>query len=88
VHVVIGRKSFEVEALVENYAVVLEEILRVKPASAKGRYIHSIALATDHGSPASRSTRAAPATCSRSARRSLRSSESARLQEEVHQPTP
>jgi large subunit ribosomal protein L1 len=49
VHVVIGRKSFEVEALVENYAVVLEEILRVKPASAKGRYIHSIALATTMG---------------------------------------
>src|SRR5881398_343590 len=35
VHVVIGRKSFEVEQLVENYAVVLEEVLRVKPASAK-----------------------------------------------------
>jgi large subunit ribosomal protein L1 len=49
VHVVIGRKSFEVEQLVENYAVVLEEVLRVKPASAKGRYIHSIALATTMG---------------------------------------
>jgi len=49
VHVVIGRKSFEVNELVENYAVVLEEILRVKPASAKGRYIHSIALATTMG---------------------------------------
>jgi len=49
VHVVIGRKSFEVEQLVENYAVVLEEILRVKPASAKGRYIFSIAFATTMG---------------------------------------
>jgi large subunit ribosomal protein L1 len=49
VHVVIGRKSFEVEQLVENYAVVLEEVLRVKPASAKGRYIQSIALATTMG---------------------------------------
>ena len=49
VHVVIGRKSFEVEQLVENYAVVLEEILRVKPASAKGRYIFTIALATTMG---------------------------------------
>ena len=49
VHVVIGRKSFEVEQLVENYAVVLDEILRVKPASAKGRYIFSIALASTMG---------------------------------------
>src|SRR6201991_1488744 len=49
VHVVIGRKSFEVEQLVENYAVVLEEILRVKPASAKGRYIFSIAIASTMG---------------------------------------
>jgi large subunit ribosomal protein L1 len=49
VHVVIGRKSFEVEQLVENYAVVLEEILRVKPASAKGRYIFTIAIASTMG---------------------------------------
>jgi large subunit ribosomal protein L1 len=49
VHVVIGRKSFEATQLVENYAVVLDEILRVKPASAKGRYIYSIAFATTMG---------------------------------------
>ena len=41
VHVVIGRKSFSATQLVENYGTVLEEILRVKTASAKGRYIHS-----------------------------------------------
>ena len=39
----------QVEQLVENYAVVLDEILRVKPASAKGRYIFTIALATTMG---------------------------------------
>ncbi len=49
VHVVIGRKSFDAEQLVENYAVVLEEILRVKPSCAKGRYIQSIAIATTMG---------------------------------------
>ncbi len=87
VHVVIGRKSFEVEQLVENYAVVLEEILRVKPASAKGRYIHSIALATTMAR-ASRSIRAAPATCSRSARRSPHSPEAASLHARDPSPTP
>jgi large subunit ribosomal protein L1 len=46
VHVVIGRKSFEATALVENYAAMLDELLRVKPASAKGRYIQSISVAT------------------------------------------
>src|SRR6184192_2339495 len=40
VHVVIGKKSFDHRALVENYATVLDEIVRAKPAAAKGRYIH------------------------------------------------
>src|SRR5207237_3989387 len=38
VHVPIGKKSFEDRALVENYAAVVEEIVRAKPASSKGRY--------------------------------------------------
>ena len=46
VHVVIGRKSFPTEQIVENYGAILEELLRAKPASAKGRYIHSISLST------------------------------------------
>lgn len=46
VHVVIGRKSFTAQQLVENYAAMLDEILRAKPSSAKGRYIQSIAVAT------------------------------------------
>lgn len=46
VHVVIGRKSFTVEQLTENYGAMLEEILRAKPSSAKGRYIHSVGIAS------------------------------------------
>jgi large subunit ribosomal protein L1 len=49
VHVAIGKKSFEEAALVENYQAVLEEILRAKPAAAKGRYLRSITLASTMG---------------------------------------
>lgn len=49
VHVSIGKKSFETKDLLENYAALLEEIVRVKPASAKGRYIHSVTLTTTMG---------------------------------------
>ncbi|MDR1422658.1 MAG: 50S ribosomal protein L1 [Coriobacteriales bacterium] len=48
-HVPIGKASFEDRALVENYATLLEEIIRVKPAAAKGRYLKSITLATTMG---------------------------------------
>ncbi|MBN1192252.1 MAG: 50S ribosomal protein L1 [Coriobacteriia bacterium] len=48
-HVSIGKKSFSAEALVENYRTLLDEILRVKPASAKGRYIKSISVSTTMG---------------------------------------
>ena len=44
VHVVIGKKSFDERALVENYAAVLDEIVRAKPSAAKGRYIRQITL--------------------------------------------
>jgi large subunit ribosomal protein L1 len=46
VHVAIGKKSFEERALLENYAALLDEIVRAKPAAAKGRYIRSITLAS------------------------------------------
>ena len=49
VHIPIGKKSFEAASLVENYGAVLEEILRVKPSSAKGRYIKSVTLASTMG---------------------------------------
>lgn len=49
VHLVIGKTSFEEHRLVENYAAVIEEIMRAKPAAAKGKYIHSITLASTMG---------------------------------------
>jgi len=49
VHVVIGKKSFEERALVENYATVLDEIVRAKPSAAKGRYIRQITLTSTMG---------------------------------------
>jgi len=49
VHLVIGKKSFDERALVENYAAVVEEIVRAKPAAAKGRYIHQITLTSTMG---------------------------------------
>ena len=48
-HVPIGKKSFEVAALLGNYGALLEELLRVKPAAAKGKYLKSIALASTMG---------------------------------------
>ncbi len=49
VHVAIGKKSFGERALVENYAAVLDEIVRAKPAAAKGRYIQQITLTSTMG---------------------------------------
>src|SRR5665811_346455 len=49
VHVIIGKKSFEEEALVGNYSQLLAEINRVRPASAKGRYLRSITLTSTMG---------------------------------------
>ena len=46
---IVGKASFTAEQLVENYAVVLEEVLRLKPASAKGRYILKATVATTMG---------------------------------------
>ena len=48
-HLIIGKKSFEEADLVENYAAVIDEIIRAKPASAKGRYLRSITMTTTHG---------------------------------------
>ena len=49
VHVAIGKKSFDERQLVENYAALVEEIVRAKPAAAKGRYIRQITFATTMG---------------------------------------
>jgi large subunit ribosomal protein L1 len=49
VHLTIGRKSFDERHLLENYAAVVEELVRAKPAAAKGRYIRSITLTCSMG---------------------------------------
>jgi large subunit ribosomal protein L1 len=49
VHLAIGKKSFDERRLLENYAAVIEEIVRAKPSAAKGRYIRSVTVATAMG---------------------------------------
>ena len=48
-HLIIGKKSFEAEDLIENYAAVVDEVIRSKPAAAKGRYLKSITVSTTMG---------------------------------------
>ena len=49
VHLTVGKKSFEERALLENYATVIEEIVRAKPSAAKGRYIRTVTLTSSMG---------------------------------------
>ena len=49
VHLPIGKADFDESALLENYAALMEEINRAKPASAKGRYIHTVTITTSMG---------------------------------------
>jgi large subunit ribosomal protein L1 len=49
VHIPIGKKSFGERQLVENYAALIEEIVRAKPSAAKGRYIKKITLTSTMG---------------------------------------
>jgi large subunit ribosomal protein L1 len=48
-HFIIGKSSFTEQQLVENYAAALEEILRLKPSAAKGRYVKKATVATTMG---------------------------------------
>jgi len=48
-HIVIGKASFDTAKLVENYGAALDEILRAKPAAAKGRFVKKITMATTTG---------------------------------------
>ena len=48
-HLVIGKTSFSVQQLVENYAAALEEVMRAKPSAAKGRYLRKVTFATTMG---------------------------------------
>jgi large subunit ribosomal protein L1 len=49
IHLIVGKKSFEERQLLDNYLAVVEEILRAKPSSAKGRYIKSLAISSTMG---------------------------------------
>jgi large subunit ribosomal protein L1 len=49
VHLVIGRADFDERKLLENYAALIDEIVRAKPAAAKGRYVRSVTLSTTMG---------------------------------------
>jgi len=49
VHLVIGKTSFDERKLLENYAAIVEELIRAKPSAAKGRYLHTITLASTMG---------------------------------------
>src|SRR5215470_7442639 len=48
-HLIIGKVSFDVPKLVENYAAALDEVLRAKPAAAKGRYLKKVTFTTTMG---------------------------------------
>ncbi len=48
-HLIIGKASFEVRQLIENYETLIDEIMRAKPAASKGRYIKSISVSTTMG---------------------------------------
>ncbi len=49
VHVPIGKASFSVDALTQNYGAVLDELMRAKPAAAKGRYLRSASTSSTMG---------------------------------------
>ena len=49
VHLPIGKLSFDEQRLLENYAALIDEIVKAKPASAKGRYLHTVTLTTSMG---------------------------------------
>ena len=62
-HFVIGKASFDDEKLVENYGAALDEILRAKPSSSKGRYLKKVRRLDDHGPGHPGRPEPSPATC-------------------------
>ncbi|OUZ07150.1 50S ribosomal protein L1 [Aeromicrobium sp. PE09-221] len=48
-HFVIGKASFSAEQLAENYGAVIDEIMRLKPSSSKGRYLKKVTVSTSNG---------------------------------------
>jgi large subunit ribosomal protein L1 len=49
IHVPLGKVSFEPEKLMDNFSAVIEELNRARPASAKGRYIKKVSVASTMG---------------------------------------
>jgi large subunit ribosomal protein L1 len=49
VHLNIGKTSFDERQLLENYAAVIEELIRAKPSAAKGRYLRTVTIASTMG---------------------------------------
>ena len=49
VHMIIGKKSFSEQQLLENYLAVIEELLRARPSAAKGRYVKSLTISSTMG---------------------------------------
>jgi large subunit ribosomal protein L1 len=48
-HLIIGKASFDVDKLIDNYAAVLDEVLRSKPSAAKGKYLKKVFITTTMG---------------------------------------
>jgi large subunit ribosomal protein L1 len=48
-HLIIGKASFSADHLVDNYAAVLDEVLRAKPSAAKGKYLKKVTVTTTMG---------------------------------------
>ena len=49
VHMIIGKKSFSEQQLLENYLAVVEEIIRARPSAAKGKYVKTLTVSTTMG---------------------------------------
>jgi large subunit ribosomal protein L1 len=49
VHLLMGKRSFDEEALMENFLAIMDEIIRAKPAAAKGRYVRSVTVSSTMG---------------------------------------
>ena len=49
VHLVIGKRSFDERRLLENYAAVIDELIRAKPSAAKGRYLRTVTITSTMG---------------------------------------
>jgi large subunit ribosomal protein L1 len=48
-HFIVGRKSFSVQQLAENYAAAMDDVVRLKPASSKGRYLRKVVVSSTMG---------------------------------------